>query len=90
MTNSLTLKWGSLKAWDLETEEAQAAMRRYLDYGKCVSAILHHDTDEQKQALLELIDHADEIYLDWDDKHVTREEAKEYVRTYGQDDPEDS
>lgn len=81
--NSLTLKWGSAKAWRLETEEARAAMQKWIDFGHGGSAAMHHDSPEQQQALLEVIDHADEIWLDWDDKKVTREEAKEYVLNYG-------
>lgn len=81
--NSLTLKWGTVKAWDLETEEAKAAIQKWADYGASMSAAMQHDTPEQKQALIDAIDHMDEIWLDWDGKKATREEAKEYVRTYG-------
>jgi len=81
--NSLTLKWGTVKGWNLDSPEAQAALQKWADFGHSVSAACQHDTPEQKQALLEAIDHMDEIYLDWDGKYVSREEAKEYVRNYG-------
>jgi hypothetical protein len=32
---------------------------------------------------LKLIDLVDEIWLDWEDKQVSKEEAKEYVLNYG-------
>jgi hypothetical protein len=48
--------------------------------------MLQKDTPEQQQALLDLIDLMDEIYLDWDGRYVTREQAKEYVLNYGKDD----
>lgn len=83
--NKLTLKWGSVKAWDLESPEAVAALKRWADFGVSASAMCQHDTPEQKQALIEAIDHMDEIYLDWDGKYVSRDEAKEYVRNYGID-----
>ncbi len=81
--NSLTLKWGTVKGWKLETPEAQAALQKWADYGVSMSAMAQKDTSEQKQALIEAIDHMDEIWLDWEDKQVSRDEAKEYVRNYG-------
>ena len=81
--NRLTLKWGTAKGWELHSEAAVAALQKWADFGVSMSAMAHRDTPEQKEALLAAIDHMDEIYLDWDDKYVTREEAKEYVRNYG-------
>jgi hypothetical protein len=34
------------------------------------------------EALCDAIDLMDEIWLDWDGRNVSREDAKEYVRTY--------
>ncbi len=85
MTNSLTLKWGTVKAWDVETEEARAAIQKWASYGVSMSAMMQRDTKEQKEALLEAIDHMDEIWLDWEDRKVSQDEAKEYVTTYGAD-----
>lgn len=48
-----------------------------------MSAAMQIDSPDQKQALLNAIDHMDEIWLDWEGKKVSQEEAKEYVRTYG-------
>lgn len=81
--NSLTLKWGTVKGWKLETEGAASALQKWKDFGTCGSAMMQKDTPEQQQALLDAIDHMDEIWLDWEDKNVSREEAKEYVRNYG-------
>lgn len=83
--NSLTLKWGTVKGWDLETDEAVAAIQKWQNYGTSLSAAMQHDTPEQKQALLDAIDHMDEIWLDWEGKRVSREEAKEYLRNYGRE-----
>lgn len=81
--NRLTLKWGTVKGYDLETDEAVAALQKWADHGVAMSAMAQKDTPEQQQALLDAIDHMDEIWLDWEGKQVTREEAKEYVRNYG-------
>jgi len=81
--NRLTLKWGTVNAWKLETPEAKAALQKWADGGVSLSAMAQHDTPEQKEALIEAIGFMDEIWLDWEGKNVSREEAKEYVRNYG-------
>jgi hypothetical protein len=83
MPNVLMLKWGTVKGWDLDTEEAKAALQKWADYGVTASAMAQRDTPDQKQALIDAIDYMDEIWLDWEGVKVGREEAKEYVRTYG-------
>lgn len=80
--NSLTLKWGTVKDWDLQSDDAKAALQKWADFGVSMSAMAQRDTPEQQEALLAAIDHMDEIYLDWEDKIVSRDEAKEYVRNY--------
>ena len=84
MSNSLTLKWGTVKGWRLDTEEAKAALRAWAEHGVSASAICQHDTPEQRQALLRLIELMDEIWLDWDERRVSREEAKAYIQSYGE------
>ena len=85
MPNVLTLKWGTVKAWDLETAPAIAALEKWGAYGVPTSAMMHRDTPEQKKALLAAIDHMDEIWLDWGGEKVSREEAKAYVLNYGKE-----
>jgi hypothetical protein len=82
MMNRLTLKWGTIKAWSLETNEAKAALKKWADGGVSFSAAMQNNTPEQKQAILNLIELMDEIWLDWEHKKVSREEAKQYVRNY--------
>ena len=84
--NRLTLKWGTVKGWELQSDEAIAALKKWADFGVSMSAMTQHDTPEQKEALLAAIDHMDEIWLDWEGKQVSRDEAKEYVRNYGKKD----
>jgi hypothetical protein len=81
--NSLTLKWGTVKGWKLETPEAKSAFNKWAEGGVSMSAAMHRDTPEQKQAIFNLIDLMDEIWLDWENKSVSREEAKQYVENYG-------
>ena len=87
MTESLSLKWGTLKAWNLKTDASKTALKKYAEACglSSLSAMTQHDSDAAKDALCELIDAVDceTIYLDWDNQHVSKDRAKEYVRNYG-------
>lgn len=85
MANTITLKWGSVKGWHIETDEAKAALQRWADFGVSMSAITQRDTPEQKQALIDALDYFDEFWLDWEGKEVTRDEAKDYILNYGKE-----
>lgn len=83
---SLTLKWGTLKGWELDVEgPAFAALKRYAENGMSMSAAMQHDTSDQKQALCDLIDalDADTVRNDWEGTDMTKDEAKRYVMEYG-------
>jgi len=85
----LTLKWGGPKSWyfNKTNERAVEAFGRWVAGGVSTSAAMNHPTDEQKQAICDLIDAGDfdTVYLDWDDKEVTKDEAKAYVMNYGKE-----
>lgn len=86
MADELTLKWGTIKGYELESPAAMAALDKLRALGpRSMSAMTQHDTDEEKQAICDLIDalDAETVYLDWDGKDVTKEEAKRYVLDYG-------
>ena len=83
--NKLTLKWGTLKAWNFtNSEEGSKLLKGYNEIGSSYSAMAQQDTPRQKEIICELIDLCEEntIYLDWDDEYVSREKAKEYVMNY--------
>lgn len=82
--DSLSLKWGTLKGWNIHSEKGKALLRRYHEIGSSLSAMAQRDTPEQKDIICELIDCcAGDIYMDWDGVYVSKEKAKEYVRNYG-------
>lgn len=85
-SESLLLKWGTLKGWDLKTETSKAAAQKYFDAGDVsMSCMAQRDNDAQKQALCDLIDAIDgEIQNDWSGEIMTKDEAKRYVMEYGQ------
>lgn len=83
MTETLKLKWGTLKAWKLESGQSKAIMERYLASGMAGGAMQQDDTPEQKQIICELIDAIDgEIRNDWSGETLSKDEAKKYVLTY--------
>jgi hypothetical protein len=81
--DSISLKWGTLKGWEIHSEAGMALLKRYFELGSSMSAIAQRDTPEQKEILCQLIDHCPgEVNLDWDGEYVSKEKAKEYVRGY--------
>lgn len=83
--DSLSLKWGTLKSWDIHSETGRALLKRYFEIGASGGAMTQMDTPEQKDIICQLIDGCagDTIYLDWDNEDVPKEEAKDYVKNYG-------
>ena len=83
--DSLSLKWGTLKAWKFHSDKALELLREYNSIGSSMSAMEQHDTKRQKEIICELIDIGDfrEVYMDWDGEYVPKDKAKEYVMNYG-------
>lgn len=81
----LCLKWGTLKAWNFHSKKAVKLLEEYGSLGSAWGAAQRRDTPRQKEIICELIDEGDfeTVYLDWDDKDVSKEEAKKYVMEYG-------
>jgi hypothetical protein len=80
----ITLKWGTLKSWNVTSDEGKALLEKYGELGYSMSAAMQHDTPEQKEIICRLIDlMPGEIYLDWDGEYVSKEAAKKYVLEYG-------
>lgn len=85
MAESLLLKWGTLKGWDLNGDgPAMSALRRYHEEPTTFGAMQQRDTESQKKAICEIIDALDgEIQNDWTGEMMTKDEAKQYVLNYG-------
>ena len=83
MSERLSLKWGSLKGWEVESDASKAALEKYFNDPVSMSAMSQRDTPAQKAAVLELIEVIDgPIWNDWDGVQMTKAEAKEYVSNY--------
>ena len=81
----ITLKWGTLKGWDVAEDNAAAMdlLKRYHELGVCMSVAAQNDSDDQKGILCELVSLPEmNVYLDWDGKYVTQQEAVAYIKTY--------
>lgn len=87
MADKLYLKWGTLKGWDAETPEFQAALQKYFDVGTTsISAMLQHDNPAQQEAILEAIEACSgDIINDWSGEKLSKEEARDYIMNYGKD-----
>jgi hypothetical protein len=79
--DSLSLKWGQVKFASINSRAARQAFQK-LDEVKCADM---QNPEKEKLALCDVIDslHADTVYLEWDAKHVSKEEAKAYVMGHG-------
>jgi len=86
MADSIRLKWGTLKGWNLNDEISQQLLQKYLELGTSMSCMHQDDTDEQKQILCDLIGHHTEIggtiTNDWDGNDYTKDEAIDYLMNY--------
>jgi len=80
----VTLKWGTLKSWNIQNPETWAIMEKYFELGTHMSAMAQRDPDEQEELLCQVIESIGEpVYLEWDGEYVSVEKAKEYIRNYG-------
>lgn len=81
----LTLKWGSLKAWNINNPATFELLKKWHELGVSMSAALQRNTPEQVELICQIIDaiECETICLDWTGENVSKEEAKEYVRNYG-------
>ena len=85
--DEISLKWGSLKSWNIHSEECLELLKKWHKLGVSASAMSQHDTPEQKELICQLIDKcsAETIHLDWDGIDVSKDDAKKYVMEYGQE-----
>lgn len=83
MSEHLTLKWGTLKGWEVESEKCLELIREYHNHGASMSAMAQHDSPEQKKLICDLIDAIDgEIVNDWSGEVMSKDDAKKYVNEY--------
>jgi hypothetical protein len=84
----ITLKWGTLKGWEgvKEDSEARKLLEKYHDQPVSWGVAQQRDTPEQKQALIDLVSLSDvRVYLDWNGKYVSNDEAVKYLTEYGKE-----
>ena len=83
MAESLTLKWGSVKAGAISGEIARDLARYFAD-GVPLSAMADKPTEERREVLCELIDQfTGEIWNDWDGVVMNKDDAKKAFGEYG-------
>lgn len=84
MDDHLTLKWGTLKSWHFHSEKGKKLLQEYGKLGMSMGAMSQKDTPRQKEIICELIDEGnfDYVWNDWNDKKMTKKQAKKYVMEY--------
>jgi hypothetical protein len=88
MTESLLLKWGTVKGWDDLSDKSFEILQRFFADGVSMSCAMDKPDDDRKAILCELIDQFDgEIQNDWSGKMMSKDEAKQYVMDYGRPAP---
>lgn len=86
MTESLLLKWGTVKGWDNLSDKSMEIMQRYFADGVPMSCAMDKPDDARKATLCELIDQLDgDIHNDWTGEPMTKDEAIAYVMDYGRE-----
>jgi hypothetical protein len=80
----ISLKWGTLKYWDLKTEKARAFLSDYLERNPKVN--VQDGSEKTKQFVCDLIDacNAKKICLEWEAIDVSKTKAKKYVMEWSQ------
>jgi hypothetical protein len=83
VTESLELKWGTIKGWSLKQLKTRAIMQDYYNRGVSISAMNQRDTPEQKTLICDLIDALDgTIVEDWSGETLSKNDAKKYIMEY--------
>lgn len=85
MTNDfVTLKWGGIKSYRIKDDETFKLLEQYYSDGVPMSAMADKPDQARKEILCQIIERiGKDVYLDWDGKYVSVEDAKKYVMEYG-------
>jgi hypothetical protein len=80
----VSLKWGTIKGYRINDPETFKLLEEFYADGVSLSAAADRPDTERRKILCMIIDRIGKpVYLDWDGKHVSVEEAKKYVMEYG-------
>ena len=52
----VTLKWGTMKSWNISSEKGKELLKKYYGLGCSISAAMQKDTPEQKELICQMID----------------------------------
>lgn len=83
MTESLLLKWGTIKGWHDLTDKSHEIIKRFFADGVTASCAMDNPDDDRRAILCELIDQFEgSIKNDWSGEVMSKDEAKKYVNEY--------
>lgn len=77
------LKWGTIKGYRINDPETFKLLEEYFSEGVPLSAMHDCPDTARKEILCKIIERIGKpVYLDWDGKYVSVEEAQKYVMEY--------
>lgn len=80
----VTLKWGGIKSYRINDYETFKLLEQYYRDGVPMSAMDDELDQARKEILCQIIERiGKDVYLEWDGKYVSVEDAKKYVMEYG-------
>jgi hypothetical protein len=82
-SDTLLLKWGTIKGWNIKDEKSLAILQQYFDLGTSMSCMTQPRTARHKAVLCDLINQFNgTITNDWDGEEYTKEQAVRYILDY--------
>jgi hypothetical protein len=88
MSESLLLKWGTIKGFGGLSNRSIEIVERFFADGVPASAMTDRPDDTRRAILCELIDQFEgSIQNDWSGEMMSKEAAKEYIMNYGKRTP---
>lgn len=87
MSDYISLKWGTLKSWKVESDGFKTALQAYFDNGEhAVGAMMQNDSPEQIELLCEAIlackMAGGTIFNEWTGEEMTAAQAQIYIHNY--------
>ena len=80
LKDQMSLKFGQVKSWSLNTPEARRVGTIYIERAKATKWEDWDGSDEQKRLVCDIIDALDgRITSDWTGELITKDEAKRYI-----------
>lgn len=80
LKDNMSLKWGQVASWSLNTPAARVAGTAYIERSRNVDWQAWDGSEEKRLLICGIIDAMDgDITSDWTGEPITKDEAKRYI-----------